>query len=73
MHLNTKVNLHPHPQNPLNSSPDPSHQSLFFPNILKFIMDENSEHLKVAIRVRPILDIDKVQDSSIFLGDVISP
>ena len=36
-------------------------------------MDENSEHLKVAIRVRPILDIDKVQDSSIFLGDVISP
>lgn len=34
-------------------------------------MEENSEHLKVAIRVRPMLDIDKVQDSAVFLNDVM--
>ena len=35
-------------------------------------MEENSEHLKVAVRIRPILEIDKVQDSAVFLGEVSS-
>ena len=35
-------------------------------------MEESSEHLKVAVRVRPLLEIDKVQDSIIFLNEVAS-
>jgi hypothetical protein len=34
-------------------------------------MEESSEHLKVAIRVRPILEIDKVQDTAVYLNEVI--
>ena len=33
-------------------------------------MEENSEHLKVAVRIRPLLEIDKVQDSSICVSGV---
>ena len=33
-------------------------------------MDENSEHLKVAVRIRPLLEIDKVQDTGIYLDGV---
>lgn len=35
-------------------------------------MEENSEHLKVAIRVRPLLEIDKVQETSINIKEVIT-
>jgi hypothetical protein len=33
-------------------------------------MEENSEHLKVAVRVRPLLEIDKVQDTCLMLNQV---
>ena len=35
-------------------------------------MEENSEHLKVAVRVRPLLDIDKVQETSVYIKEVCS-
>ena len=35
-------------------------------------MEENSEHLKVAVRVRPLLEIDKVQETSVYIKEVQS-
>ena len=33
-------------------------------------MENDCEHLKVAIRVRPLLEIDQTSDSIVFVGEV---
>jgi hypothetical protein len=33
-------------------------------------MEENSERLKVAVRLRPLLEIDKVQDTAVYINEV---
>ena len=33
-------------------------------------MDNDSEHLKVAIRIRPLIELDQTSDSIIHVGQV---